>query len=498
MARLRRGMAAPGLGALREHLFGGALWDRFVRRYLIALALSCLVIVGGLVGVNMNVNNKLGRIHSVKGLSLGKEPKAHSGNFLVIGSDSRGFVHNSAQARAFGNAQQQSGQRSDTIMIAHVDASQKHILVVSLPRDTQVDIPGMGRQKINAAFNAGPQRLIDTIQANYHVTINHYIEVGFDSFSGIVDAIGHVPISFPAPAFDVCTGLYIPSAGTAQLDGVAALQYVRSRHLQYYRNGAWRDASPRADLDRVTRQQGFIRQLATLAFQKAEKDIFAANDIANSVVDKLGVDDALAQNHSDLLAFVRIFRDVNPSDPTAFETITLPVQGEGTTTRPLVLQQPQADELFQRLRKFGGPLPISHNLPPQQIQVRVLNGTGVRGRASSVQQQMSALGFQAAGVGDAPHATETEVHYRPEALAGARTVQGYLGGVGQLVDDPNLPSAAVVVVLGDDFKQVLTPEQLLLNTVSQNATSTTTGAPTTTTTEKVKNPPPPKESCPQT
>ncbi len=494
-------MQSPGRGlrgvSLRGRLPHGALWDRFVRRYLIALGLSCLIIVGGLVSVNANINRKLSRIHRVKGLTLAKEPRANSGNFLVIGSDSRGFVHNSAEARAFGNPSQQSGQRSDTMMIAHVDPSQKHIVVVSLPRDTQVDIPGMGRQKLNAAFNAGPQLLIDTIQNNFRIKINHYIEVGFDSFGAIVDAIGHVPVTFPAPAFDVCTGLYEPAAGTWQLDGATALQYVRSRHLQFYRNGVWRDASPRADLDRIARQQGFIRSLATLAFKKAEKDIFAANDIANSVVGKLGVDDALAKDHGELLAFVRIFRDVNPADPSGMETLTLPVQGEGTTTKPLVLKQPEADELLQRLNKFGGPLPLSRNLKPADVRVRVLNGTGVSGKAANTVQQLSAFGFVGAGVGDTAPTAETEVHYRPEALAAARTVQVYLGGVGQLVDDPGLPDSTVVVLLGIDFKQAMTPEQLLLGLAAQNATSSTS-APTTTTTEPAKFPKPPNESCPQT
>jgi LCP family protein required for cell wall assembly len=495
VARRQPSRAVSWAAAFRESLPRGALWDRFVRRYLIALSLSCIVIIGGLVTVNVGVNRKLSKIHRVKGLSLAKEPRANSGNFLVIGSDSRGFVHNSAEARAFGNAQQTGGQRSDTMMIAHVDASQKHIVVVSLPRDTEVNIPGMGRGKLNAAFNAGPQRLIDTIQSNFRVKINHYIEVGFDSFGAIVDAIGHVPVSFPAPAFDVCTGLYIPVAGTAQLDGGGAFQYVRSRHLEYYRNGAWRNASPRADLDRIARQQAFIRQLATLAFKKAEKDIFAANNIANGIVGKLGVDEDLAKNHGELLSFVRIFRDVNPADAAGMETLTLPVQGDQNS--PLTLKQPEADELLQRMNKFGGPLPLSQNLKPAQVQVRVLNGTGVAGRAASLQQQLSTFGFVGAGVADGPPTSETEVHYRPQDLAAARTVQVYLGGVGRLVDDPALPDPSVVVLLGTDFKQAMTPEQLLLGLAAQNG-STTSSSPTTSTTEGARFPKPPKETCPQT
>jgi LCP family protein required for cell wall assembly len=485
------------VSGLRERLPRGALSDRFARRYLIALGLSCLVIVGGLVSVNVSVNRKLSRIQRVKGLSLAKEPGANSGNFLVIGSDSRSFVQNQAQANAFGSQQQTGGQRSDTMMIIHVDPSQKHILAVSLPRDTLVDIQGQGRQKLNAAFNGGPQLLINTVQQNFRVKISHYVEVGFDSFAGIVDAIGHVPVSFPAPAFDPCTGLYVPGAGTVQLDGGTALQYVRARHLLFYRNGAWRDASPRADLDRIGRQQEFIRQLATLAFKKAEKDVFAANDIANSIVGKLKVDEDLAAHHGQILGLVRAFRDVNPSDASGLETLTLPV----TPTRDLGalnLKQPEADELLTRLDKFGGPLPLSRNLPPAQVHVRVLNGTGVPGRAANVLAQLTGLQFVGAGVGDGAPTTETEVHYRPQDLPAARTVQTYLGGVGRLIDDPGLSDPVVIVLLGTDFKQAMTPEQLLLGVAAQAAGTSTSTASTTSTTEGAKSPKPPTAPCPQT
>jgi LCP family protein required for cell wall assembly len=474
-------------------------WDRFARRYLIALGLCCIVIVGGLVGVRAGVNQKLSRIGHVHNLELAKEPAANAGNFLVIGSDARTLDQTAQQNQAFGSAQQEGGQRSDTMMIVHVDPSQKRMLVVSLPRDTLVNIPGKGRQKINAAFNGGPQLLIDTIQSDFGIKISHYVEVGFDSFAGIVDAIGSVPVSFPAPAYDLCTGLYEPSAGTFKLNGQQALQYVRARHLLFYRDGRWRDASPRGDLDRVARQQDFIRQLATLAFKKSESDVFAANDIANSVVGKLKVDDALANKHSELLALVRAFRDVDPSDPNGLQTMTLPVQGAGDNVN-LVLKQPDADDLFQRLNTFGGTPAPPKNIPPDQIKVHVLNGTGVANQANSVLQTLvTQYHFVSAGAGDASApAAITEVHYRPQQLDAARAVQTYLGGAGRLVDDPNLPDNAVVILLGADFKQVVSPVILYVAEAQAAQQAATSSSSTTTTTTGVVAPKPPRESCPQT
>ena len=87
-------------------------------------------------------------------------------------------------------------------MVVHIDPDAKTSLLVSFPRDLIVDIPGQGEAQINAAFNDGPQKVIDTLKENFDIDINHYVEVNFNAFVGIVDAIGEIPVFFPAPARD--------------------------------------------------------------------------------------------------------------------------------------------------------------------------------------------------------------------------------------------------------------------------------------------------------
>jgi LCP family protein required for cell wall assembly len=148
---------------------------------------------------------------------------------LIIGSDTRAFVDSAADEQHFGDAQGQSGQRSDTIMVAHVDPTTGTGMLVSFPRDLWVDIPGAGKSRINAAFNIGPQRVIETIKQDFDVDINHYLEVNFAGFRDIVSALGSVPLFFPAPARDKKTGLNVPEAGCQNLNGEQAFAYVRSR-----------------------------------------------------------------------------------------------------------------------------------------------------------------------------------------------------------------------------------------------------------------------------
>ena len=95
-------------------------------------------------------------------------------------------------------------------MIMRVDPTTDTVDMVSLPRDLWVPIAGTGEsQRINTAYSSddGRQRLIDTIQQDFGIPINHYIEVDFKGFQGVVDAIGGVPMYFDEPMRDDNSGL---------------------------------------------------------------------------------------------------------------------------------------------------------------------------------------------------------------------------------------------------------------------------------------------------
>ena len=174
-------------------------------------------------------------------------------------------------------------------MVAHVEPGSQQTFVVSFPRDLMVDVPGeSGKNRINSAYaSGGPQAVIDTLKENFEIDINHYLEVDFKSFQEIVDTIGNVQVYLPGRVRDQETGLNTPyGGGCYPLDGAAALAYVRSRNLEISDpNGPivdpdtgehWRLLDQRADLDRIARQQAFIRKLAGLAISKSLSDPFLA------------------------------------------------------------------------------------------------------------------------------------------------------------------------------------------------------------------------------
>jgi LCP family protein required for cell wall assembly len=452
------------------------------RRYVAALGLTVLVIVVGIVGTNVAVDMKLARITRVR---LDEASASGSvSNFLVIGSDTRAFVDSAQDASQFGSATSQRGQRSDTMMIVHVDPKRKRNLVVSIPRDLVVDIPGRGSQRINAAFNDGPQKVIDTVKANFGVRIQHYVEVDFAAFQGIVNAIGRVPVYFPYPARDRKSGLDVPVAGCQALDGRQALAYVRSRYLEYRIDGRWRDASPRADLDRIDRQHEFVRKLADTAVRAGMSNPLTASRIVDRIVAKLTVDTKMSRG--DLLGLVNAFRKVDPNAPGALEMVTLPNEpGSGGT---LQLKQPDAEAMLARLRDDGKHHADVVSVKPGDVRVQVLNASGTTGLAGRTLDELERAGFVGAGAGNTSGATGTSVRYATGAADKAALVQARLGR-GELVGDDTLGADAdVVVVLGTDATGPAAP-------APGAGQASTPGAAATAATTPAQHPAPAAPAC---
>jgi LCP family protein required for cell wall assembly len=429
-------------------------WRAFVRRYVIALVVTFVLVTGGLIVGNRVVDNKLNDIPRVGNLTLAPGP-GKAGNYLILGSDSRSFETNATQQKAFGSADELGKPRSDTLMIVHIDPDAKTSLLVSFPRDLLVKNASGNTEMINAAFNDGPQAVIDTIKRNFDIDINHYVEINFEAFIGIVDAVGKIPVYFPYPARDKESGLNIPTAGCISLNGDQALAYARSRTLQYYdaNQGEWIDASPRADLDRITRQQAFIRRLADVAARKSASNPLTALDVADSIVPKLHVDTQLSKQ--DIFQLVNTFRKVNPNDSNAIQMQTIPVKAASSESGRLVLQQPQADSMLAQLRTFGATnTPDFTDLHPAQVQLKVLNASGVGGAAGTALADFQRYGFQPAGVGNTSLLGATQIHYRPGDDARALLVASYMKGVGQIVADSSISGDQVVVMVASDFKGV--------------------------------------------
>jgi len=213
---------------------------------LIAIA-ACLVLIAT-VAMYFFLDSKLTRKNIL--VDYRGRPAASAGtNWLIAGSDSRQGL-SAAQERKLATGFNVSGQRSDTIMLLHVPANGGKAVLISLPRDSYVPIPGYGMNKLNAAFAfGGPRLLAQTVQNVTGLRISHFMGIGFGGFVRVVDAVGGVSMCIKVPLHDPAAGLNL-TKGCQALSGAQALGYVRSRHL--YAN---------QDLQRVQDQRLFMRAL---------------------------------------------------------------------------------------------------------------------------------------------------------------------------------------------------------------------------------------------
>ena len=241
-------------------------------------------------------------------------------NVLMVGSDSRenatGDVADAIGVGDDGTA----GQRSDTIMVLHIDPAQQKAAILSIPRDFYVPIPGQGgRDKINASFAiGGPQLLIQTIKDALGIDINHYVEVDFNGVERIVNAVGGVNVYADAPARDSFTGLDIPMVGCNALDGYQALAFVRSRHYESMQRGRWEPGSG-SDLDRIGRQQDFIRRMLKKAVSSGLSNPLTLNRLIGIGIDNVRVDQQMSTK--DITNLARRFRSI---DADSVDMLTLP------------------------------------------------------------------------------------------------------------------------------------------------------------------------------
>ena len=184
------------------------------------------------------------------------------GVYLIVGSDSRENLPDDLEGR-FGDI---GGARADTINLAQVAEGRRQL--ISIPRDLKVDIPGHGTNKINAAYAfGGPNLLVETVAQATGIRANHYLEVEFAGFAGIVDALGGIELDFPYPARDLKSGLDV-SAGVQTVDGATALAFVRSRSYEENRDGSW-VGSGGGDIARAERQREALLRIMEKASSPA-------------------------------------------------------------------------------------------------------------------------------------------------------------------------------------------------------------------------------------
>lgn len=304
----------------------------FVLSLLAVLAVAGVAV--GAYGYNLasSFNNSTQKIESAfpddstrPAASQGKDGKPAPVNILLMGSDARSA---SLESSKDGHA---SDQRSDTLMLLHIPADRKNLYVMSVMRDTWIDIPGKGEAKINAALATGGVPLVvQTMEGLFGVRIDHVADMDFQGFEALTNALGGVEINVPY-AFK---SFHMPgktfSKGPQLMDGATALAFVRERY-----------AFPDGDYQRVKNQQAFLKAVMSKMLTAGTlSNPVTISDIVTKFSPYVSVDKSL--DAGAVAALGVQLKDVRTSNVTMF---TLPNLGVGTSADGQSIVVPDFDEI---------------------------------------------------------------------------------------------------------------------------------------------------------
>jgi LCP family protein required for cell wall assembly len=435
----RQAPPSPAQSELMRHI-AAARRARQHRAVLLACGLmSALVLVfsGGAWGLASYVNSSVGRVSA--GTSGGTSGPL---NVLLAGVDLRtGLTRAQERALHVGHA---VSFNSDTMMLIHIAADRSSVIVVSLPRDSWVNIPGHGMNKINAAFGlGGPKLMVATVEHNTGLSINDFVEVNFLGFVKVIDALGGVNICLPQAVDDPYSGLRI-GAGVHHVNGVTALEYARDRH-----------SFATSDLARIGNQQSLLASLLSEAISSGTlANPLRLSRFLGSALGVIKVDRGL-----NLTALADQLRGITPRD-VHFLTVPLTNTNYLTPTgeSAVLWNTAAADRIFAAFRsdrpvpgtaarhagtgKHGG-LRASH------VTIGVYNGTSIAGLSARTGAALARLGFRVhAGLNWPAHnITRTLLEYPPGQRDGARLVQRALPAA-TLRQVPGIASIRLVLGTG--------------------------------------------------
>lgn len=319
-----RSAPPPGQG----HKGGGRRRFPIVRTILLLLLAYVLFLVAVPV-LSWN------RVDKVDATPDGDRPAdARGTNYLLVGSDSReGLTDEERNELGTGSA---GGQRTDSIMLLHVPGGFGPPVLISLPRDSYVEIPGEGSNKINAAYAwGGPELLTATVEEATGLRVDEYVEIGFGGFVDVVEAVDGVEMCLPEPIQDDDAHIDLP-AGCQMLNGPDALGYVRMRK-----------SDPNGDLGRVERQQQFMSAIM--------KRVITPGTLLNPVRYwnfGMSTGDALtAGEETGVIDMAGFFLAMRAISADAGVSMTVPVAGTDSNDAGSVVlwDEEKADALFSAL-----------------------------------------------------------------------------------------------------------------------------------------------------
>ncbi|MFD3581082.1 LCP family protein [Streptomyces sp. NPDC058683] len=436
---------------------------------VVGLVTAVLVLVTAGAGwwfyqhLNGNINSVSldGKGGTEKADAFGRTPI----NILVIGSDGR----TSSEDCKLGGGCKETGVQTgngnaDVEMVVHISADRSNATVMSIPRDTMVNVPackdGASGQstsgyygQVNSALEYGPACQVDTIHQLTGITIDHFVKLDFSGVVKMSDAVGGVSVCVNSNVYDTYSHLKL-SKGAHTLKGEAALEFVRSRH-------GFGDGS---DLGRTVSQHIFLSAMIR-KFKSAGTltDPTAVYKLADAATKALTVDDGLGT----VKKLISLAADVNKV-PTKRMTFTTMQTAPDPSNSNRVVVGDGAKDLFatmandQSLTTSSGkkssaaeatakPKATTSTVPAAQIAVTVENGTGITGRASAIATSLISQGFSSGTTtANAPSsATTTTVTYGSGDKAEAQTVAKALDVPSSHIKQGT--GTGVTLVIGSDW-----------------------------------------------
>jgi LCP family protein required for cell wall assembly len=419
----------------------------------VAAIVSTVLVVGVSLAAYAAVRNVYDGINheSITAQMLGNRPPKLNGstNILLVGSDSRSGTNGK-----FGRDVQ--GSRSDTTMLLHIAPDHSHAYVISFPRDSMVPVynclpdqqghPGQTAaptelEPLNSTFsNGGAPCLWRTLEHTTNIHIDHFVEVGFNSFKSIVNDVHGISVCLPFPIKNFQAHLNLP-AGRQTVHGAQALAFVRLRE----------NIGDGSDLQRIERQQLFlasamqkIKQTNLLGDYSVMKDAAHAVTTDLSLTDMIGIANSMKGLSTQSVRFISVPVVDYPADPNR-----------------VVWEDPQAASLFSAIahdnhilkaaKAKAKPVPT---ISPSLVQLEVLNGSGTLGLASTTATGLANLGFNVIGTGDAPNGfsySNSVIEYSSTAqLPAVNTLKKEVAGV-QVKQVGSLQAGTLSLILGSKF-----------------------------------------------
>jgi LCP family protein required for cell wall assembly len=438
---------------------------RLTRVIAVAVALAIVVGTGVAWGKIRSFESGINHFSSV---ALGEGGEDGAIDVLLVGLDSRTDAHGnplSEEELATLRAGDDVSTNTDTIILVRIPNNGKSATAISIPRDSYVEAPGVGKMKINGVYGsvkeekriklvesgvsdaeadkqsteAGREALIKTVANLTGVTVDHYAEIGLLGFALITDALGGVNVCLKEAVYEPLSGADFP-AGWQKLDGPQALSFVRQRH-----------DLPRGDLDRVTRQQAVM---ASLAHEVISSKTLSSPATLNRLQDAVQRSVVLSEGW-DVMEFVEQLQKL-AAGSVAFATIPILEEagwsddGMQSVVRvdPSQVKQWVAGLLHDQ--DEGKTQQLAYT--PSKTTVDVVNDSDVNGLAAAVSQVLTNKGFATGNVGnnDAGHVTGSQVQAAKADDLGAQAVSKELGGL-PVVENASVAPGSARVVLASDY-----------------------------------------------